>query len=157
MTVTQTPTLLTVRRSKIHGSGVFAKRQLLKGTLLIEYVGRRLSYKEYEKELASGKRKETKGHTMLYAIGKTLIDGADGGNASSFINHSCEPNVEFHEKGRHVWIRSIRDIQAGEELLLDYNLNYAPDTEVTDTHREEYACRCLSEQCRGTMLSAEGV
>jgi hypothetical protein len=62
-----------------------------------------------------------------------------------FINHSCDPNCETEEEDGHIFIRAIRDIPAGEELVYEYNL-YDSDDESAD-------CYCNAPQCRGTMFS----
>ncbi len=36
--------LIKVRRSRVHGQGVFALRRIRKGTRIIEYVGDRISH-----------------------------------------------------------------------------------------------------------------
>jgi len=39
-----------------------------------------------------------------------------------FVNHSCDPNCETDEEDGRIYIESIRDIAAGEELTYDYCL-----------------------------------
>jgi hypothetical protein len=62
-----------------------------------------------------------------------------------YLNHSCAPNCETEEdEDEHVWIRAIRDIEPGEELVYDYFL-YDGEGEAP--------CTCGAEKCRGTMYS----
>ena len=44
-----------------------------------------------------------------------------------FINHSCAPNCETEEDDERIYITSLRDIEAGEELLYEYNLYDSDD------------------------------
>jgi len=143
------PPLIVVRRSRIHGSGVYAARRIRKGTRIIEYVGERISHD------AADARYEAKGqddgHTFLFVVSDGMvIDAGVGGNDARFINHSCDPNCETVIEGGRVFIEARRTIQPGEELGYEYGLTW----ESTDPPEElaHYACRCGAARCRGTML-----
>ena len=75
--------------------------------------------------------------------GKTVIDGEGLG---AYLNHSCDPNCEIDEIKNRAYIFALRDIEAGEELLWDYNLYDDEDPAP---------CHCGSPKCRGTMYSRE--
>ena len=47
--------------------------------------------------------------------------GLNGANMSVYLNHSKTPNVEFKKNGELV---SLRSIKKGEELLMDYDVNF---------------------------------
>ena len=143
------PALIEVRRSGVHGRGVFARRSIHKGTRIIEYTGDRISHAEADQRYED--HDESDNHTFLFSVDRGLvIDAGVGGNHARFINHSCDPNCESVIERRHVFIDAIRDIAAGEELAYDYQIgrerNDPPNVD------EIYACRCGSERCRGTML-----
>jgi len=72
------------------------------------------------------------------------------GNAAKWINHACDPNCEADEEDGRVFIRALRNIKAGEELNFDYALML--DGRHTAKVKAQYACRCGSPKCRGTML-----
>jgi SET domain-containing protein len=139
-----------VRRSRIHGRGVFATRRIRKGARVIEYEGRRIGRVEmlarYDND--SGDRH----HTLAFEIDNdTYIDAARGGNESRFINHSCEPNCEpFLVDGERIVIHAIKNIQPSVELAYDYNL--ARPARLRAGWKERYACRCGAAGCRGTLL-----
>lgn len=58
---------------------------------------------------------------MFFEVSADLvIDGGVGGNASRFINHSCEPNCVVEIAGNRVHIHAAREIAPGEELTFDY-------------------------------------
>jgi hypothetical protein len=141
--------MIRVRNSRIHGKGVFATRRIRKGTRIIEYVGERLTHEEADRRYEDHDVNDN--HTFLFIVDKhTVIDAGVGGNASRFINHSCDGNCEsVIEKGR-VFIEAVRTIQPGEELGYDYEIGREPDDPPNVD--EIFACRCGSPKCRGTML-----
>jgi hypothetical protein len=144
---------IQVRRSGVHGRGVFALQDIPKGETIIEYVGEIISWKQADKRQSSDP--DDPNHTFFFSIGdgKKVIDANVGGNAARFINHSCKPNCESDEdeETQRVFIKSIRDIQAGEELNYDYGL--VIDEPYTKELKAQYLCRCGAKKCRGTMLA----
>jgi len=142
---------ITVRTSPVHGRGVFALADLPTGTLLLEYKGLRLSWKEAQRIHAKSGSED--GHTFLFGLDDgSVIDGARGGNSARWLNHSCAPNCEAEQDGERVFIRAIRPIGKGQELFIDYRLTV--EGRRTAALKRLYACRCLASGCRGTMLSA---
>jgi SET domain-containing protein len=140
---------LVMRRSAIQGRGVYARVEIPCGTRLIEYTGERISHSEADRR--DDEERKNRHHTFLFILNsRTVIDARHGGNISKYINHSCEPNCEArHERGS-IWIYAIRDIYPGEELTYDYEYDWLPEYTVKDL--AEYACRCGSDQCRGTLV-----
>jgi SET domain-containing protein len=143
------PPPVLVRRSRIQGRGVFAARDIVEGERIIEYTGALLSHAQADAlcEDESARRH----HTFLFAVDdRCVIDGANGGNESRFINHSCDPNCESVIVGRRVYIHALRAVASGEELLYDYW--YVTDESYTlDELRRVYPCRCRASNCRGTL------
>ena len=142
---------LQVRRSGVHGKGVFATIDLAAGETLIEYTGERIDWDEAQRRHPHDPAQPN--HTFYFDTeGGQVIDGGVGGNSSRWINHSCAPNCEAEEDERQrVFIRTLRDIAAGEELFFDYGL--VVDEPYTKQLKAEYACHCGSPNCRGTMLA----
>lgn len=141
--------LFKVRRSRVHGRGVFAARRIRKGTRIVEYLGDRVSHREADRRYED--RDERDNHTFLFIVdARTVIDAGVGGNDARFINHSCDPNCETVIEARRVFIEALRTIQPGEELHYDYQLGRSRD-DPPDVD-EIYACRCGQANCRGTML-----
>ena len=56
----------TVRRSGIHGRGVFALADIAKGTRLMEYIGERITHREADRRYAV--EHEHSPHTMLFSV-----------------------------------------------------------------------------------------
>ncbi len=149
MSATRKSPLYKVRRSKIHGFGVFATRAIRKGTRVIEYLGDRISHKVADQRYED--KDEDDGHTFLFIVDRgVVIDAGVDGNDARFINHGCDPNCESVIEDRRVFIEAIRTIRPGEELKYDYQIGRA-DSDPANVD-EIYACRCGAEACRGTML-----
>ena len=138
-----------VRRSKIHGTGVFATRHIAKGTRVVEYLGERITHAEADRRYAG--KADDDNHTFLFTVdARTVIDAGVGGNAARFINHSCDPNCETLAEGRRIFIEAIRTIRPGEELCYDYQIQR--DRDDPPNVDEVFACRCGAKSCRGSML-----
>jgi SET domain-containing protein len=142
--------LYRVRRSKIHGRGVFAARTIPKGTRIIEYKGKRILY-----SLACDMYPEEDDqptHTFLFEIDNDMvIDAGQGGNAARWINHSCDPNCEAVDDEGRVYIEAIRTIRPGEELGYDYGIKL--EERHTPQEKKRWPCHCGAKNCRGTLLA----
>ncbi len=142
----------TVRKSPIHGRGVFATRTIRKGSTIIEYRGKRFDPDDVEWDPYADPANPY--HTFLFETDDgTTIDAGIRGNAARWINHSCAPNCETYEDddGR-IFIQARRTIRPGEELTYDYRLNY--EGRLTKRVLEAYKCRCGAPRCRGSLLLA---
>ncbi|HEX9879725.1 MAG TPA: SET domain-containing protein-lysine N-methyltransferase [Candidatus Binatia bacterium] len=138
-----------VRRSSIHGLGVFALVPIPKRSRVIEYKGMRISHEEADDLF--GEEQANSPHTMLFTVNdEIVIDATRKGNSARWINHSCRPNCETVDEKDRIFIEAIRDIRPGEELSYDYNLQLAE--RHTKKAKREHACFCGSRRCRGTML-----
>lgn len=141
---------IQVRRSGVHGKGVFALQDLAEGETLIEYVGEVISWDEAQDRHPHDPNDPN--HTFYFHVNEDrVIDALYGGNSSRWINHSCDPNCEADEDNDRIFIKAIRNIKAGEELNYDYGLII--DEPYTKKLKAEYPCWCGSANCRGTLLS----
>src|SRR5215203_5126153 len=80
----RSPRLYLVKKSVIHGRGVFAAVTIPKGTRIIEYTGERISHAE----AATRYNDEADPNTivLLFTVNrKTVLDAAVGGNDARFI------------------------------------------------------------------------
>lgn len=137
-----------VRISDIHANGVFATRRIPKRTTLYRYVGERISKAEAARRLEEDK---ARGTTYLFELDETTeLDGRVGGNDSTFINHSCDPNCDVEVDGDRILIITIRDVAEGEEITFDYNFD--PTLGPLNA-----PCRCGSGNCRGFIVGEEHV
>ena len=141
---------IQVRRSGVHGKGVYALQPIAAGDTLIEYVGEIISWPEALRRHPHDPKDPN--HTFYFSLDDgRVIDAAHGGNAARWINHACDPNCEADETEGRVFIKALRDLQPGEELFYDYGLTI--DERYTPALKKQYECRCGSPNCRRTMLS----
>jgi SET domain-containing protein len=139
-----------VRRSGVHGRGVFATRRIAAGERILEYRGEIIDWTEALRRHPHDP--DDPHHTFYFSLEDgTVIDAKHGGNSARWINHSCAPNCEADEQDGRVFIHALRDLRAGEELFYDYGL--VIDERYTPTLKRQYACRCGARRCRGTMLA----
>lgn len=141
---------IAMRRSPVHGNGVFALQALKAGEMLIEYTGEVISWEEALRRHPHDPAQPN--HTFYFHIDdEHVIDGAVHGNEAKWINHACDPNCEADERDGRVFIRALRDIAAGEELNYDYGL--VIDEPHTPELLADFPCWCGSPACRGTLLA----
>jgi SET domain-containing protein len=141
-----------VRKSAIHGRGVFALTDIEKGARLMEYRGERISHEEADERYAE--EHENSPHTMLFAVDdEVVIDATRRGSSARWINHSCTPNCEAIEEEGRIFIETRRPVAAGAELTYDYNL--VLEERHTIAVKRAHACFCGTRKCRGTLLGAK--
>ena len=141
---------LQVRRSAVHGRGVFTTVSIARGERLIEYKGELITWAEAIRRHPHDPADPN--HTFYFEIDDGhVIDGKYGGNSSRWINHACEPNCEAQQVGQRVFLHALRKLKAGEELFFDYGL--VIDERHTAKLKKQYECRCGKASCRGTMLA----
>ncbi|OGA30168.1 MAG: hypothetical protein A3I01_14270 [Betaproteobacteria bacterium RIFCSPLOWO2_02_FULL_65_24] len=140
---------IVVRRSGIHGRGVFARRLMREDETVCEYKGEITSETE-----AARRYPENMGglnHTFIFGIAHDHnIDGGAKGNIARWINHSCDPNCDTYEEDKRMFVRAIRDIRPGEELSYDYCIEAGE--RITKTVKARWPCWCGTKNCRGTVL-----
>lgn len=140
-----------VRRSPIHGWGLFALHDIEAGEMVIEYVGEAIRQKiadiretEYNK---SGTTNVMGGGCYLFRISQNVIDDATRrGSIARFINHSCQPNsssaiINVDGQG-HIIIYAKTKIIKYSEITYDYKFP------IED---EALSCYCGAVNCIGRM------
>lgn len=141
---------IQVRRSGVHGKGVFALQPIAVGSTIIEYKGQVITWTEALRRHPHDPADPN--HTFFFHLDDDhVIDAGVGGNAARWINHACDPNCEADEVDGRVFIKALRRVRPGEELFYDYGL--VIDERYTPKLKREYACRCGARDCRGTMLA----
>ncbi|TSO05402.1 Histone-lysine N-methyltransferase 2B [Bagarius yarrelli] len=133
-----------VYRSAIHGRGLFCKRNIEAGEMVIEYAGNVI------RSVLTDKRENyysSKGiGCYMFRIDDfEVVDATMHGNAARFINHSCEPNCYSRvinvEGQKHIVIFALRKIYRGEELTYDYKFP------IEDASSKLH-CNCGARRCR---------
>lgn len=146
------PPAYRVRRSSIHGRGVFAARAIEAGERVGEYRGRRITAEEMERRWQEKPGDES--HTFFFQIDDdVVIDAGEGGNGVRYINHSCAPNCSTLVEDGRVYVEALRAIEPGEELGYDYLLTPGDPADAL----EHFACACGADSCRGTMVDPKAL
>ncbi|XP_028835065.1 histone-lysine N-methyltransferase 2A isoform X2 [Denticeps clupeoides] len=133
-----------VYRSAIHGRGLFCKRNIDAGEMVIEYSGIviRSVLTDKREKYYDGKGI---GCYMFRIDDFDVVDATMHGNAARFINHSCEPNCYSRvinvEGQKHIVIFALRKIYRGEELTYDYKFPIEDES-------NKLGCNCGARRCR---------
>ena len=136
------------KKSKIHGMGIYASKDIPKNTKIIEYIGEKISKKEgdirSEKRIKKYLNSKKTGSVYIFELNsKYDIDGSKRYNKARYINHSCDPNCEVDIKDGEIWISSIKKIKKGDELSYDYGYAFDKDD------YKDHVCKCGSKFCIG--------
>ena len=143
-----------VKKSKMHGRGVFATKDILKNKRIIEYIGEKVTKSEgdrrSERMILKYLNSKTKGSVYIFELNKRYdIDGSPLYNKARFINHSCNPNCEVEISRGRIWISSIKNISKGEELCYDYGYEFDKED------YKDHICKCGSKKCIGYIISSD--
>ena len=150
------PARFQVRRSAIHGHGVFARVAIPAGAHILDYKGRLITHAQADRLYGDS---AASGHTFLFMLNaRYIIDANVGGNAARWLNHGCAPNcaASIHEhpggdaRRDRIVIEALRDITPGEELT--YNYGIVLEMRHTARMKRLWACRCGAPGCTGTLL-----
>ena len=118
---------LEVKDSSIpnSGKGLFTKTFIPKGTLIVEYKGRRTTWKEVEDDYKNGyiyfisSSKVIDAKSYKKALGRYANDAKGLSRIKSIGNNSV-----YEVDGDKVFIKAVKDIAAGSEILVDYGKDY---------------------------------
>jgi hypothetical protein len=129
-----------IRDTRKYGKGVFAVRQIPKGTVIHAFGGETVSVRDLVDRVNAGK--ENIDDPLQVGL-RTYIDLDE---LSRTFNHSCEPNAALRKRSE---LFALRDIPKGEEITYDYSLTIAPT-------QWRMKCVCGTRSCRkilGDVLS----
>ena len=143
-----------VKKSKVHGHGIVATKNIKKGTQIIEYIGEKVlkseGNKRSEKRIKKYLNSKKTGSVYIFELNKKYdIDGSPSYNKARYINHSCNPNCEVDIVKNRIWISSIKGIKKGDELTYDYGYEFNKDD------YKDHVCKCGSDQCIGYIISSD--
>lgn len=119
--------------SLIHRYGIFAVEAIKQGEPINVFGGIAVPRSEIKKY------REIVSHAGVQVSDDFFIVPASNEEIKEqgIFNHSCEPNVGFNSS---VTMVAIRDIDAGEELVMNYAF--------METDFEAFECKCGSSNCR---------
>ena len=115
------PDCLEIKDSPIHGKGVFATKDIKANTKLVEFTGKEMTYQEIKERYGNDWR-------FIYRRmpWQTQIVAKDDKNLICFVNDGIHLQ-KFPKKNcilKNRFLISIENINAGDELLLDYGKKY---------------------------------
>lgn len=125
--------IVKVKRG-LAGLGLFAGEDIKKGEIIIEYIGNILNKEEAEKITTN---------QYLFEINRNkTIDGSVRWNIARYCNHACEEagNAESEIKKGRVFIKAIKNIKNGEEIVYDYG------EEFVNEYIAPHGCRCVAKE-----------
>lgn len=116
------------------GLGLFAEEDIKKGELIIEYIGNILNKEEAE---------NVKINQYLFEVNRNkTIDGSVRWNIARYCNHACEEagNAESDVKKGRVFVKAIKNINKGDEILYDYGEEFVKE------YIAPYGCNCKAKK-----------
>ena len=119
---------LVVKRSTIPraGKGLFTKKIIAKGTVIVEYKGKISNWKDADHD-------DGRNAYIYYVSRHHVIDAKDHPKAiGRFANDSKGPygmegiknNSQYVQVNNRVFIKSMKEIAVGGEILVGYGKNY---------------------------------
>jgi SET domain-containing protein len=119
--------------STIHGVGVFAIRDIPKGTLPLKSM---VTHKE--KKFSRTELKDVPGSVRKHLADFCLVEsgrvfvpqiGMNAVNISTYLNHSKTPNLFFNKQEV---LEALHDVPRGAELTIDYDTSFGEEHRFGD-------------------------
>jgi len=125
-----------LRKSRIHGVGVFTLANVPARRKVGELTGPLLPVREA--------RKKVRHRARIYLVevdGRWALD-CSGGSALGHINHCCAPNCYLRIVNRRVEVYTLRRVRANTELTIDYG---------ETPHANGMVCACGRPNCKAKL------
>lgn len=118
------------KRSKIHGFGIFANKDIDKGKIFYEIPLRDISNKPKSKHAFIGINRWVNDPRIL-----------------NWINHSCNSNTKLDISKERPVLIAKRNIKSGKEITCNYN--------ETEKGGCKVPCNCGTKKCLGYFIRIE--
>lgn len=115
------------------GQGVFARQAVAAGELLLVWGGEIYTHEQYLQVPS-----ERQPHFIQVEEG-LYLGAPDRPEPADYLNHCCSPNAGLSGQ---IALVALRDIQAGEEICIDYATS-------DGSPYDEFECACGAAECRG--------
>ncbi|MES1225455.1 MAG: SET domain-containing protein [Bacteroidota bacterium] len=115
-----------INKSSLQGRGVFTSADIDAGTII--EISPVIVMTKRERELLD----ETKLHDYIFEWGADKDQCCMALGYVSVYNHSYQSNCEYFMNfdEEHIFIKTVRPIKAGEELMINYNGNWDDQNKV---------------------------
>ena len=123
------------------GLGLFATEPIKKGTYIAEYTGPLMTNKDCDEQRENKYWFEVNAHWT--------IDGSPRSNIARYFNHSCRPNADPMIRDRRVRIKTIKNIEPGDEITYDYGKDYF------NSYLKPIGCKCAACENKRKIARAE--
>lgn len=130
-----------IKKTKKKGRGIFAKKDVLPGIVIGDYIGKVIKTAENEIDEQNGL------YLMYYHDYASIYPTNPQAPGIHLINHSCTPNSWIYIYKGHTLFFTLRHIFKGEELTASYLLSSLDSTCNPCIHE----CFCGSKYCLKTM------
>lgn len=129
------------------GFGLRAGDDLPADRFIYEYIGEVVEQKEFLKRMEEYRNEGIRHFYFMMLQREEFLDATRKGGIARFVNHSCNPNCyvsKWHVgKYMRMGIFAKRDIERGEELTFNYNVDrYGNDAQP---------CYCGEPNCVGSI------
>jgi SET domain-containing protein len=118
---------VVVKKSEIHGNGVFAARNFKKGETVLKWDTSNELTKEEVRKLPEKEKRY-----ITYLDGKFVLMKSP----ERYVNHSCDANTT----AKNYCDVAVIDIKMGEEITANYSEECIPTLRMK--------CSCGSKKCR---------
>ena len=136
---------VTVIKTEKKGHGLRTDRNLRANDFIFEYIGEVIGENVFRRRMVQYDEQGIKHFYFMSLTKGEFVDATKKGNLGRFCNHSCNPNCYVDKwvvgDKLRMGIFAERDIQAGEELVFNYN--------VDRYGAEPQPCYCAEPNCTG--------
>jgi hypothetical protein len=112
-----------IKKSNIHGIGVFAKKNIPKGEKIADYYGKEMKWKRFTKKYGNYKNNSLNTYPMR-RIWKIIVAKEEPYKTKNIVNYINELSNKVNCELKLRSLYSTKDIKKGEELFLVYPKNY---------------------------------